>query len=213
MNAIAINSTGRGARAWGGWAGRRPALLMNDAPPPAAAFADAIVAIAAGADREAFARLFAHFAPRVKSYMLRLGANPAQAEELAQETLLTVWRKANAFDPTRAAASTWIFTIARNLRIDAIRHERRPEPVTDPSDAIGTSPAPDVAMVAAQSEGRVRHALMSLPVEQAELVRLNFFSDKAHAEIAVELGLPLGTVKSRIRLAMSRLRELLGDLA
>jgi RNA polymerase sigma-70 factor, ECF subfamily len=212
MNAIAIEPIEPRMGA-GGWATRRLAILVNDGPPPAVAFADAIAAIATRADREAFARLFGHFAPRVKSYMLRLGASPALAEELAQETLLTVWRKAGAFDPGKAAASTWIFRIARNLRIDGLRRERRPEPVADPSDDPDEAPTPDAAMAATQSEGRVRHALLSLPAEQAEVVRLSFYSDKAHAEIAAELGLPLGTVKSRIRLALNRLRMSLGDLA
>ena len=145
--------------------------------------------------------------------MLRLGAEPQQAEELAQETLLTVWRKAGAFDRAKAAPSTWIFTIARNLRIDAARRARRVEPADDPSDAADAEPAPDEALVAAQSETRVRQALLSLPTEQAEVVRLSFFSDKPHSEIAEELALPLGTVKSRLRLAMRRLRDLLADLA
>jgi len=172
-----------------------------------------IEAIAARGDRGAFAALFGHFAPRVKSYMLRLGADPRLADELAQETLLAVWRKAAAFDPAKAAPSTWIFTIARNLRIDAARRARRVEPADDPSDAADAEPAPDEALVAAQSETRVRQALASLPLEQAEVVRLSFFSDKPHSEIAAELRLPLGTVKSRLRLAMRRLRDLLGDLA
>jgi len=176
-------------------------------------FAEMIGAIAARGDRGAFAALFGHFAPRVKSYMLRLGADPRLADELAQETLLTVWRKAAAFDPAKAAPSTWIFTIARNLRIDAARRARRVEPADDPSDAADAEPAPDEALVAAQSETRVRQALASLPLEQAEVVRLSFFSDKPHSEIAAELRLPLGTVKSRLRLAMRRLRDLLGDLA
>jgi RNA polymerase sigma-70 factor, ECF subfamily len=176
-------------------------------------WADMIGAIAARADRGAFAALFGHFAPRVKSYMLRLGADPRLAEELAQETLLAVWRKAAAFDPAKAAASTWIFTIARNLRIDAVRRDRRAEPLDDRNEEVDDDPTPYDALAAAQSEGRIREALMALPPEQAEVVRLSFFSDKPHSEIAEELGLPLGTVKSRLRLAMGRLRDLLGDLA
>jgi RNA polymerase sigma-70 factor (ECF subfamily) len=197
----------------GGWMAMRPATPMSDAPAGGPRFADLIGAIAAQADRAAFADLFGHFAPRVKSYLLRLGAAPPLAEELAQETLLAVWRKAAAFDPAKAAPSTWIFTIARNLRIDAARRERRGEPVEDPSDTPDAEPTPDARLAAAQSEGRIRHALLKLPPEQAEVVRLSFFSDKPHSEIAEQLGLPLGTVKSRLRLAMARLRELLGDLA
>jgi RNA polymerase sigma-70 factor (ECF subfamily) len=172
-----------------------------------------IVAIAASQSRESFALLFGRFAPRVKSYLLKLGAKPELAEELAQETLLTVWRKAAYFDPARASASTWIFTIARNLRIDALRRERHPE---DLIDEPGLMPAeetrPDDALSTHEREARLRTALKTLPEEQAEVVRLSFFHDKAHAEISADLGLPLGTVKSRLRLAMVRLRAQLEEL-
>jgi len=183
------------------------------APSPTQGFAELIAAIAQRGDRGAFAILFGHFAPRVKSYMLRLGAEPLLAEELAQETLLAVWRRAASFDPAKAAPSTWVFTIARNLRIDVARRDRRGQPAEDPSDAPDAEPTPDDALVALQSEGRVRQALLALPAEQAEVVRLSFFSDQPHSEIAAALNLPLGTVKSRLRLAMGRLRDLLGDLA
>jgi RNA polymerase sigma-70 factor (ECF subfamily) len=210
MHAIAFNQTGYRS---GGWAQERPARRVRQPSAAGAGFADMIGAIAAHADRDAFAALFGHFAPRVKSYMLRLGAEPQLAEELAQETLLTVWRKAAAFDRAKAAPSTWIFTIARNLRIDAARRIRRADPIEDPSDEPEAEPTPDAALAAAQSEGRIRTALAALPPEQAEVVRLSFFSDKPHSQIAEELKLPLGTVKSRLRLAMGRLRDLLGDLA
>jgi RNA polymerase sigma-70 factor (ECF subfamily) len=190
-----------------------PARRVSGPAARAQDFAGLIRAIATHGDRAAFTALFDHFAPRVKSYMLRLGAEPRLAEELAQETLLAVWRKAAAFDPAKAAPSTWIFTIARNLRIDAARRGRRGEPADDPSDIPDAEPTPDEALVAAQSETRVRQALLNLPLEQAEVVRLSFFSDKPHSEIAEALRLPLGTVKSRLRLAMRRLRDLLGDLA
>jgi RNA polymerase sigma-70 factor (ECF subfamily) len=170
-----------------------------------------IVAIAERGDREAFAALFNHFAPRVKSYLLRLGAGGEAAEELAQETLLTVWRRASAFDPRRAAASTWIFTIARNLRIDVLRRERRGVPAEDPSDAPPDPTPADQALSALQDEARISAALTTLPAEQAQVIRLAFFSDKPHSEIAADLSLPLGTVKSRLRLAMMRLRALLAE--
>ena len=172
-----------------------------------------IVAIAERGDREAFAALFSHFAPRVKSYLLRLGAGAESAEELAQETLLTVWRRAGAFDPRRAAASTWIFAIARNLRFDALRREKRPMMTDDPSDGGGGGAAPDAILAILQDETRIGRAIAELPVDQARVVRLAFFSHKPHSEIAQELGLPLGTVKSRLRLAMTRLRGLLGEAA
>jgi RNA polymerase sigma-70 factor (ECF subfamily) len=161
-------------------------------------------------DRAAFAALFGQFAPKVKSYMLRLGASSSAAEELAQETMLAVWRKAALFDPGRAGASTWIFTIARNLRIDAIRRER-PAPADDPSDDA-PQPGADAAMMAAERDRRVREAMKSLPPEQVQIVELSFFSEEAHSAIAERLGLPLGTVKSRLRLAMGRLRALLEDV-
>lgn len=171
-----------------------------------------IQAVASTADRQAFAALFGQFAPRVKSYLLRLGASGAAAEELAQETMLTVWRKAALFDPARAGASTWIFTIARNLRIDAIRRERPAPANEDPTEEASGEPLADQVVFAAEREARVREALKTLPAEQVEIVRLSFFSDEPHSVIAERLGLPLGTVKSRLRLAMGRLRGLLEDV-
>ena len=212
MNAIAMDQSGYdGVLARSGLG----AVGMSEVPALTAtadSFAGMIAAIALRSDRQAFAALFNHFAPRVKSYMLRLGSPPELAEELAQEALLSVWRKAHAFDPAKAAASTWIFTIARNLRIDGLRRDRRSDPVDDPSEAPEAQLAPEALVASAESEARVRHALLSLPVEQAEVVRLSFFSEKPHSEIAADLSLPLGTVKSRLRLAMGRLREMLGDL-
>ena len=172
----------------------------------------AVMAVALQRDRAAFQTLFDHFAPRVKGYLMRLGAGNAVAEDLAQEALLTVWRKATLFDPAKASASTWIFTIARNLRIDAIRKERRPE--LDPNDPAllpQTGRAADETMDWAKAEDRLRVALAGLPREQAEIIELSFLAEKPHSRIADELGLPLGTVKSRIRLAMARLRVALGD--
>ena len=173
---------------------------------------DLILAIARRQCRASFAALFSLFAPKLKSYLIRHGCRPEQAEELAQEALLTVWRKAAYFDPARAGASTWIFTIARNLRIDAVRRERRPDDLRDdPALEPLPEPAADVVIAAQERDGQLRRALKDLPEEQAQVVRLSFFSDKPHSEISVELGLPLGTVKSRLRLAMARLRAALED--
>ena len=173
-----------------------------------------VVAVAQARDRAAFQALFDHFAPRVKGYLMRLGAGGAVAEDLAQEAMLAVWRKAALFDPAKASASTWIFTIARNLRIDAIRKERRPEP--DPSDPTlfpEAERSADETMDWAKAEYRLRAALAGLPPEQARIIELSFLAEKPHSLIASELGLPLGTVKSRIRLAMARLRAALGERA
>jgi RNA polymerase sigma-70 factor (ECF subfamily) len=176
-----------------------------------ASLAAAIVAIAERRDRDAFVTLFKHFAPRVKSYILRLGAPPEMAEELAQETLLTVWRRAGAYNPDVAAASTWIFTIARNLRIDLARRGARATQLQNPLEDLPPEATPDESLIAVQDEARIRGAMATLPDDQAKVISLAFFADKPHSEIALDLGLPLGTVKSRLRLAMARLRALLDD--
>jgi RNA polymerase sigma factor (sigma-70 family) len=167
--------------------------------------------VAVNRDRAAFALLFSHFAPRIKAYLLRLGAPAAVAEDLAQEALLNLWRKAHLFDPAKASAATWLFTIARNLRIDAIRREKRPE--LDPEDFMPeTGPAADEGLALADDEARLRLALKELPADQIQVVELSFFADKPHSQIAAELGIPLGTVKSRLRLAMARLKRVLGEV-
>jgi len=175
-----------------------------------------IRAIAAHQDRSAFATLFEYFGPRIKAFMQRSGVSEATAEELAQETMLAVWRKAALFDPASAGAAAWIFTIARNLRID--KHRRGRRGVIETSDVeiefqIDDAPQPDARLAAAQSEERVRSALSNLSADQMRVVELSFFEEKAHAEIAQILGIPLGTVKSRLRLAMSRLRNMLSELS
>jgi len=178
----------------------------------AAGLNDMIVAVGAARDRAAFAGLFGHFAPRIKSYLMRLGCEAGSAEELMQEVMVTVWRRAETFDPAQANASTWIFAIARNKRIDAVRRERRPE--LDPDDpALAPDPAApaDVAVESAQTVDRVRAAIRTLPEEQRVLLHMAYYDDKPHSLIAEECGLPLGTVKSRIRLAVTRLRKVLKD--
>jgi RNA polymerase sigma-70 factor (ECF subfamily) len=169
-------------------------------------------AIAVTRDKQEFAALFGHFAPRLKSFFMRLGVPSGGAEDLAQEVMFAVWRKAAYFDPERASASTWIFTIARNLRIDLKRRERDPR-LLDGLNELSLEPGPGESVMARQSEERVRAAMKTLPADQATVIRLSFFEDRPHGEIAELLGIPLGTVKSRVRLAMSRLRASMGDLA
>ena len=177
-------------------------------------FAGLIEKIAENKDREAFAALFQHFAPRLKGYLLRLGAADGQAEEVLQDALLTVWRKAHLFDRKKAAASTWIFTIARNRRIDILRRRKFPEiEAVDPSMAPDPPGQPDDEVIGLHEADAVRGALTKLPDEQRELVRLAFYNGWSHSKIAEDTNLPLGTVKSRLRLAFSRLRnELEGRL-
>lgn len=174
--------------------------------------------VADAADRPAFAALFRHFAPRLKGYLVRSGSSEAQAEELTQETMATLWRRAGQFDPARAQLSTWLYTIARNLRID---HLRRGEAGPTSDDEVWEADqlpadldlAPDAQLAASQRERQVRQALADLPPEQAQVLRLSFFDEHPHARIAEDLGLPLGTVKSRIRLAVAQLRRRLEGLA
>lgn len=183
----------------------------------AARWAALIEAVALRQDRAAFAALFAHFAPRIKTFMLRSGASAQSADELAQEALLAVWSKATLFDPTSTGASAWIFTIARNLRIDEARRQKR-SPTNNTAEIelefqVDSGPQPDAGVALAQVESRVRSALAALPDDQVRVIELSFFEEKAHAEIAETLRIPLGTVKSRLRLAMNRLRGLLGDFS
>jgi len=171
--------------------------------------ADLIAAIAARQDRAAFEALFRHYAPRVKAFVMRGGADAEAAQEVAQETLIMVWRKAASFDPTRASASTWIFTIARNKRIDLLRRGTRPQiEVEDWLSAFaGEAQDADKSVEAEQTYIKVKAILADLPADQLAVIRKAFFEDKTHTVIAEEMGLPLGTVKSRIRLALGRLRE------
>ena len=184
--------------------------MTEDHPPPDGAAL--LAAIASHGDRDAFAALFAHFAPRVKGYLLRLGLSNARAEELAQDTLLTAWRRAEAFNPAFGTAAAWIFTIARNLRVDAARRDRMFPRLELMAEEPDPPPQADAVLQSAQRAARLRAALDRLPAEQAEVIRLSFLDERPHAEIERVLGIPLGTVKSRLRLAMMRLRGLLDDL-
>jgi RNA polymerase sigma-70 factor (ECF subfamily) len=177
-----------------------------------ARFADLLVLVAEKQDRTAFAELFSYYAPRVKSYLMRLGADGAAAEEITQDVMVTVWRKATLFDRAQASVSTWIFRIARNRRIDVFRRTRRPD--LDPEEAMilpAAVEAPGERIEAMQTEARVREAMRDLPEEQLLLLRLAFYEGLSHREIAEKLDVPLGTVKSRIRLAFVKMKSRLGD--
>lgn len=175
-----------------------------------AALATLIEDIAAHKSKAAFKKLFEYFAPRLKGYLMRLGSSEAQAEELVQDVMLTVWRKAALFDRRKAAASTWLFTIARNRRIDILRREKYPElDPEDPALVPDEEVQPDDAVIMAERKAEVQSAMATLPEEQVELVKLAFYKGWSHSEIAKETGLPLGTVKSRLRLSFTRLKEAL----
>jgi len=177
-----------------------------------ALFADLVERIAASADKAAFTRLFAYYAPRVKGYLLRLGMSQAEAEEVSQEVMVAVWRKAGSFDRSQASVATWIFRIARNRRIDAFRRDQRA--VLDANDPIfhpEPTAAADQVAVAAEREAELRIAVAELPPEQRDLVRVTFYEDLSHSQVAERTGLPLGTVKSRLRLAFAKLKLRLAD--
>lgn len=168
---------------------------------------DLLVAVGTRGDKEAFAALFDHFAPRIKSFLMKGGASPDQADEMAQETMITVWQKAHSYDPAKANPATWIYTIARNKRIDSLRRSPRPE--YDPEDPLlvqDDSPSASEAIARQEETDLMAQAIGTLPPEQADLLYKSFFEDKTHADIARETRLPLGTVKSRIRMALEKLR-------
>ncbi|WP_311272453.1 MULTISPECIES: sigma-70 family RNA polymerase sigma factor [Rhizobium] len=169
-----------------------------------------IKAVATERSVEAFEVLFRYYGPRVRIYMLRQVRDAQAAEELMQETMMTVWNKAALFDPTRGNVSAWIFRIARNLRIDAHRKDKRPEfDINDPAFLKEDAPAADTQLEEVQDAQRLHRALAQLPKEQLDLLKRSFFDEASHSTIAEQLGLPIGTVKSRIRLAFAKLRAAL----
>ena len=194
-------------------AGATRAMMPDVKPGAVAPDIAALIGAVARQDRRAFENLFGLFAPRIKSMLMRTGLDAATAEEIAQETLLTVWRKAYMFDPAGASASAWIYTIARNLRIDALRRLQRGVRTASSfqNEPVRESESPVDLLETSDADKRVRAAMVALSPDQLKVVTLSFFEDRPHPEIAAALGIPLGTVKSRLRLAMKRLRELLDD--
>ena len=164
-------------------------------------------------DRSAFKKLYEHFAPRLKSFLLRIGSDMSAAEEICQESMIMVWRRAETFNPESAGASTWIFTIARNKRIDKLRKDNRTLPdLNDPSFFQIPVDKSDDILQRVEEEKKIKNALKNLPPEQAKLILSAYYEEKSHRKIADETNLPLGTVKSRIRLAINRLRTQLEEL-
>ena len=172
-------------------------------------FNSLVAALVEHRDRAAFAQLFDYFVPRLQSHLIRLGTDSAQAEEITQDVMVTLWHKAHLFDSRKSALGTWLFRIARNRRIDRLRRTRID--VVDPADGfddiVADTPDADAMIDLGKQEDMIRLALADLPEEQLMLVRLAFFDGLSHSEIAEKTGLPLGTVKSRIRLAFTRLRR------
>jgi RNA polymerase sigma factor (sigma-70 family) len=180
--------------------------------PLASEHAALVAAVASLRDREAFTRLFDYFGPRINAYLMRLGCDRALAEEVAQDVMVSLWRKAHLFEPEKSSLATWLYRIARNRRIDLLRRDRV-DYVDPDSFALDipdeTSVNADQMLDAQSRDDVLRTAMQGLPAEQLTLVRLAFFESLSHSEIAEKTGLPLGTVKSRIRLAFTRLRRAL----
>jgi RNA polymerase sigma-70 factor (ECF subfamily) len=171
---------------------------------------DLLIAVGAKHDGQAFAVLFNHFRPRVQSQLVRFGLAPVAAEDVAQDVMETIWSKAHLYDPRKSGATTWVQQIARNRSIDLKRRCREFSVAEeDFHDIPDPAVANDDCLDAAQREARVRVALDALPGEQLTLVQLAFFEGLSHSTIARRMNLPLGTVKSRLRLAFVCLRRLL----
>jgi len=172
-----------------------------------------LTAIAERKDRKAFQRLFESFAPKLKSFAMRNGVGMELAEEVVQETFIRIWRKAEQFDSTKASASTWIYTIARNQRIDLLRKRHRPEPdFEDPAFVPDAEPQPSEIIARDEEANKLRNSINLLSPEQQAVLKLAFLEELPHVEVAEKLDIPLGTVKSRIRLAMKHIRSNLGDI-
>jgi RNA polymerase sigma factor (sigma-70 family) len=175
-------------------------------------FAALALAVAENRDQTAFCELFDFFAPRLKSFLMRQNVSAVEAEEVVQEVMVILWQKAALYDPRKSSLSTWLFRIARNRRIDAARRRRNGElDVHEPLLLPAAPPAPDDLVESDDRERIVRVALEKLPQEQMTLIRMAFFFGQSHSQISTATGLPLGTVKSRIRLAFGKLRTLLED--
>ena len=173
-----------------------------------------IVKVGTDQDRQAFSKLFNHFAPYLKGFLLKSdGVGPEHAEELVQETMLKLWRKAPTYSPSQAAASTWIYTIARNTRIDWIRKhykENTTELTADDLYDNAETPSPYSSLIRVRNSRSIEEQLKTLPMEQQDVLRLMYFDGRSGQQIADALNLPLGTVKSRIRLALAKLKLSLG---
>lgn len=171
-----------------------------------------LLAVRDSRDRAAFARLFDHFAPRLTTMMLRSGMTRAMADDVVQDVLLTAWQKAQQFDPSRAQAAAWIYRIARNRQIDILRRERRPVPDELGVETEETGEDAHAALALDQEASRLRAALDTLSPEQRTVIEQAYLGDLTHTEIRQRTGLPMGTIKSRIRLALDRLRHELKEL-
>tara|TARA_Y100000589_G_scaffold330831_1_gene381806 strand:- start:1157 stop:1780 length:624 start_codon:yes stop_codon:yes gene_type:complete len=160
-------------------------------------------------DKLAFNSIFTYFAPRLKSFLVKAGSTDTQAEEVIQEVMIAVWTKSSTYDSNKSSVSTWIYTIARNKRIDKIRKEKR-HFLTESDEGleIPVDSTQEKEIFTAQVSNSLKKYMSNLPEEQSKLLKLSYFYNKTHADISAELKIPLGTVKSRIRLALTKMRHL-----
>ena len=190
----------------------RDELMSNGSSEEEVSHEQLAVKIARTKDKIAFKKLFDHFAPRLKSYLMKLGLDGQKSEDVAQEVMITLWQKAEKFDPTKAKLSTWMFRVARNKYIDLVRKQKYATVNAD--DHMSEMVAPeqtDRPLEGKQTSIHIKKAMLKLKVDQRKVIELSFFEELSHAEISIRLGLPLGTVKSRIRSAFQTLRRELGD--
>ncbi len=187
-------------------------LSYNDTNASKASMPELLRRIAADHDPQAFKDLFENYGPRIKAMMMRQGADPETAEEIAQDTMLAVWRKAHLFVEQKGSVSTWVYTIARNLRIDRLRRQVVWLDIDDELDRlVSDEEAPDETVSRNETRDLMRSALETLPPEQYEVVQLSYIEGLSHNEISERINVPLGTVKSRIRLAYQKIRDAIGE--
>ncbi|WP_298803359.1 sigma-70 family RNA polymerase sigma factor [uncultured Lentibacter sp.] len=158
-------------------------------------------------DKRAFGKLFDHFGPRLKGVAMRSGLSSGQAEDMVQDVMLTLWRKAHLFDPTRAQVSSWLYQIARNRQIDILRKENRPMPEALKAESEATEESAADTLALDQEVSALKQALAKLKPAQREMVEKAYLGELSHTDIEAETGLPLGTIKSRIRLGLEKLRH------
>ncbi len=181
---------------------------VNNAVPDALYWSTQMAAVSLQRDRASFMRIYDHFAPRLQRYLRNLGVPDSMADELVQEALLTLWRKAAMFDPARASLSTWLYRVARNLYIDHVRKEPHWLPVQDGLDRLdlAESDRHDSQPESSVDQDILKQAIDRLPPVQAKLVRMCYLESKSHSEISIELDMPLGSVKSSLRRAFAKLQ-------
>lgn len=165
-------------------------------------------------DKEAFEQLFCHFAPRIKALMMKQMADADAAEDFMQETMFTVWTKADQFSRYRGSVAAWIFTIARNKRIDNFRKQgSKHYSDIDDYELTDESPGSEEMLLSAERDKLVAQASEALPEEQREIIKMSYGRELTQSEIAERLSIPLGTVKSRMRLAYKKIKVAVEDVS